>query len=396
MLKVLRTDLKDVVLFIIDEVSMISNLVLMYVHLRLSEIFDTGDCDDGWFGQKHILLFGDLLQLPPVHEDHVFVQLSHEKINKYLGSLGTVNLWATLFDYDELTINMRQQGDTSYRDLLSRIRVGLLTKSDSDILEKRKISFKSASFEARLNELCNFISNLPPDTVCLLPTCNMCDVLNATMLSRISSKEILLIAEDIIECNKYVQKKVLKLLSDNDDNNSRTAGLSKQITIKVGAKVMIRRNIDASLGLVNGTIATVISIVEDTSTNNIEKIKLILSSGMEYFIERVNVKFEVMDKAYIIIKQFPLSLSYGITIHKSQGLSLQNAVMDIGNSVFSCGQVYVALSRVTSIQGLYLINYDPSSIKASEEAIVEYNRLKKIHKTEAAMISISKTLLQKR
>lgn len=70
-LKVLRADLKDVVLLIIDEVSMISNLTLMYIHLRLSEIFDTNDCEDGWFGRKHILLFGDLLQLPPVHEDPI-------------------------------------------------------------------------------------------------------------------------------------------------------------------------------------------------------------------------------------------------------------------------------------------------------------------------------------
>lgn len=50
-LKVLRADLKDVVLFIIDEVSMVSSLTLIYIHLRLCEIFDTNDCDDGWFGQ---------------------------------------------------------------------------------------------------------------------------------------------------------------------------------------------------------------------------------------------------------------------------------------------------------------------------------------------------------
>jgi len=160
-LQVLRSDLKDVNLIIIDEVSMISNLILMYIHLRLSQIFDTTDCDDGWFGQKHILLFGDLLQLPPVHEDPAFVRLSDEKIHKYLGSLSAINLWTTLFDYDELTINMRQQGDGTYRELLSRIRVGLVTKSDCNILEKRKISFKSESFETRLNELCDFINNLP-------------------------------------------------------------------------------------------------------------------------------------------------------------------------------------------------------------------------------------------
>ncbi|XP_011858185.1 PREDICTED: uncharacterized protein LOC105555754, partial [Vollenhovia emeryi] len=99
--------------------------------------------------------------------------------------------------------------------------------------------------------------------------------------------------------------------------------------ISCRVEIMIRRNIDASLGLVNGTIAKVISVVQDISSNHIEKIKLLLPSGSEYLIERVNVKFKVMDRAYVMRKQFPISLSYGITIHKSQGLSLQNAIMDI-------------------------------------------------------------------
>ncbi|XP_036140876.1 uncharacterized protein LOC118644972 [Monomorium pharaonis] len=260
-LKVLRAELKDVVLFVIDEVSMISNLTLMYIHLRLSEIFDTNDVKEGWFGRKHILLFGDLLQLPPVREDPVFVQLSNDKIKTCVGSLITVNLWTTLFHYDELTINMRQQEDDTYRQLLSRIRIGSLTRSDCANLESRKISFKGNSVESRLKEICDFMDNLPSDTVCLLPTRDMCEVLNTAMLNRIASKEILLIAEDTINCNSYVKKKVLRVLSNNDDDNSKTAGLSKEIVIKIGAKVMIRRNIDATLGLVNGTIATVVSVV---------------------------------------------------------------------------------------------------------------------------------------
>jgi len=60
--------------------------------------------------------------------------------------------------------------------------------------------------------------------------------------------------------------------------------------------------------------------------NYIKKIKFLLPSGLEHFIERISVKFKVMDRAYIIRKQFPLSLSYGITIHKS-------------HSIFSCDQV---------------------------------------------------------
>lgn len=81
-----------------------------------------------------------------------------------------------------------------------------MTKFDCDVLESRKISFKNDSLESRLQELCDFINNFFSDTVCLLPTRHMCDILNTAMLNRIASKEILLIAEDTIDCTSYVRK----------------------------------------------------------------------------------------------------------------------------------------------------------------------------------------------
>jgi len=66
--------------------------------------------------------------------------------------------------------------------------------------------------------------------------------------------------------------------------------------------MMIKRNIDAILGLMNGTIAKVISVVRDPCTDYVEEIKLLLPSGLEYSIERVSVKFEMIDRAYVIKK----------------------------------------------------------------------------------------------
>jgi len=107
--------------------------------------------------------------------------------------MGSVNLW-TLFSYDELQINVRQQGDNSYRDILTRIRIGTVTDSYVTVLEKRKINFKETNCDGRLKELCDYLQSLSIDTVCLMPTCALCDVLNTAMLNRISSNEIELVA----------------------------------------------------------------------------------------------------------------------------------------------------------------------------------------------------------
>ncbi|XP_066599998.1 uncharacterized protein [Prorops nasuta] len=171
-IKIIREELKNVTLIIIDEISMISNVTLMYIHLRLVEIFNTKDLDNGWFGGKHILFFGDLLQLPPVRDKQPFIKLSNIEIENYIGTLGFYDLWTNLFSYDELTINMRQKTDNTYKDILSSIRIGIVQYADTQILLSKKINFKSIKIEDRMQELCDFISVLSSDTVCLLPTCS--------------------------------------------------------------------------------------------------------------------------------------------------------------------------------------------------------------------------------
>lgn len=106
----------------------------------------------------------------------------------------------------------------------------------------------------------------------------------------------------------------------------------------------------------------------------------------EFEIDRVKGKFEGFPGAFIYRNQFPITLAYGITIHKSQGMSLECCIVDIGNNIFSCGQTYVALSRVTSLNDLHLINFDPANIKAQTSSINEYNRLKKQYRRDLKLI----------
>jgi len=144
-LKIVRDKLRNVTLLIIDEISMVSNVTLLYIHLRLTEIFQTQDVKHGWFGHRNLLFLGDLLQLPPVFEGPVFKPLSLDCAQKHIGCVGTVDLWRDLFEYEELCINMRQKGDQDFVSLLSRIRLGHVTNEDINTLEGRKLLLDSDS-----------------------------------------------------------------------------------------------------------------------------------------------------------------------------------------------------------------------------------------------------------
>ena len=230
---------------------------------------------------------------------------------------------------------------------------------------------------------------MPDDSLCILPKNEMCDSLNKAMLNRINSEEIELIAkDDIVTVLHNLRNKIKKIL-EKDEDISRTAGLAKIITIKIGARVMIRRNIDTSIGLCNCARGKVISISKNL-TGEIETVNVEIN-GQVHNIKKVNVEFEICKGVHLSRSQFPFILSYAISIHKSQGISLNSVLIDAGEHNFADGQIYVALSRVTSLAGLHLINFDPSEITANENAIKEYNKLRIKYKPGWPLINICKT-----
>jgi hypothetical protein len=107
-----------------------------------------------------------------------------------------------------------------------------------------------------------------------------------------------------------------------------------------------------------------------------------------YKVERVRSKFIWLKNFSIIRKQYPLILAFAITIHKCQGLSLNSAIIDLSNKVFSPGMAYVALSRVRSLSGLHLISFDPQCIMVSYSSIHEYNRLRSEFKTDLPQYNV--------
>ena len=192
--------------------------MLGYTHLRLQQIFDTSETKDGWFGEK-FFFFGDLFQLPPIDAPFAFVDIDTETVSTRFRSISiSMNLWS-FFEYDELTINMRQKNDPAYYELLSRIRLGLVTKSNIDTLQTRLIQLPHLSTNRALHELFNYLINLPSDTVCIFSLRKMCQVLNEAIFDEIVSD--LIIIDAIDGCNlkrksECFKKNISKILEDGE------------------------------------------------------------------------------------------------------------------------------------------------------------------------------------
>ena len=373
--KLLRHAFRSLKLVIVDEVSMISCLNLTYMHLRMSELFES----DEWFGSVNTLFVGDLLQLPPVSGGLVFDRLTRKAILLKLGCMTSVNIWKETVVYDELTINERQK-DAQFCALLDEVRRGCVSEDSIQTLRGRVMT---CSVVNKFKELHS--SGQSP--VCLFPKRNACEEFNIAMLNNLQTEVIDIQCVDNVdetmsaqkwEANKRANQELQKL---NKDSNL-TAGLEAVLRIAVGARVMLRRNIDMQNGLVNGALGTVKKIQKHHITVQFD------NSNSVHDIERVQSKFIVMKKFYIYREQFPLILAYAITIHKCQGLSLNSAIMDLSSNIFSPGMAYVALSRVKTLSGVHLTAFERECIIVSAKSLEESNRLRGLFRPDLPLFSV--------
>ena len=376
--KVLKTSYKrkrwKIDLLIIDEVSMMSMKLFHILHEIGRWVHRKQQIQ---FGGIQVIFSGDFYQLPPVGnpEDKETTQFCFESA-----------LWKRTFDEQiELTKIFRQK-DKAYIKILNQIREGRLKRSTITTLEQ---------YVNRKPEEGNLV--VPTK---LLPLRRSVEAINRKFMNEIKSEEHIYGSSyvyDIPETSEFYQAVSNKSTSTNTitdideleltlksftteqkkkelDMMSGNLNCKPKLTLKVGAQVMCIVNLDmeSEQQICNGSQGVIVYFENKYPVVRFHNGATRVMTPHIWSSEKI---------PNIGIQQIPLILSWAVTIHKSQGMTLDMAEIDIGNGIFECGQSYVALSRVKNLDGLYLTSFNPRKIRIKKKVAEFY---KKLHEDETS------------
>ena len=289
--------IKPVEVLIIDEVSMLDSINIEDINKVLQAIHE----NDLPFGGIQIVFVGDFFQLPPVSKDNsAEFAFESETWNK----AGLKVCYLT---------EQHRQSDSEFLDILTNMRAGQLTESQKE----RLLACQTAE---------------KPKTILFTHNADV-DHINSIELAKIPG-----------------ESRTYEMRSNGVDylvaNLKKNCLSPEKLELKVGAVVMFTRNA-VNDGYVNGTIGTVTSIAPEGPTVETSDGDIISPKKADW----EHIEKEVTKAS---IRQFPLRLAWAITVHKSQGMSLDSASVDL-TKAFEFGQGYVAISRVRSLAGLHLV-----------------------------------------
>lgn len=326
----------------IDEISMLDARTFDYIDEVLRTLKDT----DKPFGGIQILLFGDFFQLPPVQKESGFCFNSRcwQDLN-----LKTIFLEKIYRQSDEVFINS-----------LNNLRLNRLTKDDIRLFYDREVNYNT--YDSDILHI--FSTNKEADNYNTFKFNSVDKALfTFNSLDKIHRKKST-IDFDKNNLNEKLTKFDLMTLETFDKSCKAPSALE----LKKGCKVMLLKNLNFNKGLINGACGTVLELDEDL-------IIVKFDNGVEEAIAKQT--FEAYRDGEIVVsrEQYPLRLAYGITIHKSQGMTLDKLIVDCSR-IFECGQIYVALSRIKTLEGLYLKFFDPNKVVANKDVIEFYNSLR--------------------
>lgn len=295
--------LTTVSVLIIDEISMLHRVQLDMLDMLLRQVRR----NDAPFGGVQMVFCGDFFQLPPV------VKNREVETHDFVFSAAS---WASLDPVVcYLTEQYRQtEGDLQF--ILNEVRTGIVSEKSYELLESK-------------------IQSSDTDNHTKLYTHNIdVDALNTTELEKIDNKEY------VYEMHSTGKELLVESLM-------KTCLAPQKLILKKDCKVMFVKN-DPEQKYVNGTLG----IVEDFLVDGTPVVRTL--DGRKLFVSALSWAVEEDGKVKASITQLPLRLAWAITIHKSQGMSLDAAEVDLSKA-FTYGQGYVALSRLRTLDGLSLI-----------------------------------------
>ena len=322
-----RELIKSLELIIIDEISMVRADVLDHINDELQRIRRNSEP----FGGVQLLMIGDLQQLPPITPDNELEILKPHYDSMYFFDS------KSLRNSDYYCIELKsvyRQTDQRFIDILNRVRTGDVTHSDLDELNSHHVAdFRPAQGD-------NYIQ--------LVTHNRMADAINQREMAALSADTFMFDA---------------KVTGTFPEDALPT---SRQLEIKKGAQVMFVKN-DPDKRFINGMLGEVEEVSDDSirvrlsGKDNIVKVEPTAWENIRYHMNEETHKIESTKIGSFM--QYPIKPAWAITIHKSQGLTFDKAVID-AHEAFSPGQAYVALSRCRSLDGMVL------SEKLSQRAII--------------------------
>lgn len=310
----LKSRFKKTRVLIIDEISMFDGARLNLVN-QVCKVMKKSHRP---FGGLQIILCGDLFQLPPVTRYSQQIDFAH-----------TSEAWAELnLKTCYLSEQHRQNDDETMLNLLRQIRSQSVSEDSLQLLEER---LASEDLDERTTRLYSHNMNV--------------DELNNRRLAQLDT-----------------ESKMFTMLTSGSQINveqlKKSCLAPEVLELKVGAQVLCVAN-NASAGYVNGSRGEVIDF-------DLGKPVVRLKNGKDITMERVTWKMEDHDRVLAEVSQYPLRLAWAITVHKSQGMSLDAAEVDLSRA-FTPGMGYVALSRLRSLEGLYLKGINQTALQVSQE-----------------------------
>lgn len=346
-------------ILVVDEVSMLS----LKLFNMLNTIGKAIRKNDKAFGGIQVIFTGDFYQLPPVGNmiDEETRQFCFES-----------EQWEDVFPEDN-EIQLRRiyrQTDGEYVSLLNGVRVGEINKTMEDILKSR--------LKQEEHNINNDLS-----VVKLYPIKNKVEQINRSEMLKLQTQSTqynIIIKDNIAGLigDARIKRRAISdtFIEYEIQNFISNLICDREILLKVGAHVMCVVNVceNEKLILCNGSQGKVIGFEKGDDSKLYPIVQF--NNGCRHTMTPHTWECERVPG--LVVSQIPLILSWALTIHKSQGVTLDYADIDVGSCVFECGQTYVALSRVRTLEGLYLSSLDLTKIKVNKKVKLYYENLNRL------------------